>query len=676
MSKKRILTVVTFLLLVCAVFGTSATAQAAKKTKKKQSLSKAKITLSKTSYVYNGKAKKPTVTVKIGKKKLKKNKDYTVTYSSNKSVGSKAKVTIKAKKGSKKYTGKKVKYFKITKASRAVVPEKTSYTAVEGDGAFNIAAKASKGTGTLTYSCATSNVIKVSNTGKVTVVKRGTAVVKISVPATKNYKAASANVTVTINKKPIRTVNSEDSIKNFDYSKVTDSSSSVETKNLTDFEWSVVTKYEVPGLAPTADDDLTKGYIQCNNLCPQGICFAGDYLLTTAYCMDGVHNSCIFIYNKKSGEYLKTLVLKKKSHVGGVAYDGENIWICHSDSKDLQRISYSSLKGYATGNKGVIQPDELELQGIESKPSAVAYNPIDGYIWVAEYVKDIDKRDDGIPKGTPAKMYAYQYVNKKLEPVKQYANAIEEDYLGVITAGNSEESEEIGDLDTDSVVGEIEWTVEDLKKGAVILGTISGGGILTDEAGETVKLRGDDVIVQIGNQRVENRDELVAVLSEYNPGDNITVTALREQKSENAQNATGQAVDAEENGVTVLEGTIQAGERKYSDETVSRVIPDRVQGLTFTDEGDVYFSRSTGRNLTKTYYISQLVKYEATWGDNYKWEETLIINVPPMVEAIESDGDYIYMIFESAAMTYLEGTDGAGQSESPIDKIVSVKIKL
>ena len=64
MSKKRILTVVTFLLLVCAVFGTSATVQAAKKTKKKQSLSKAKITLSKSSYVYNGKAKKKADKVK------------------------------------------------------------------------------------------------------------------------------------------------------------------------------------------------------------------------------------------------------------------------------------------------------------------------------------------------------------------------------------------------------------------------------------------------------------------------------------------------------------------------------------------------------------------------------------------------------------------------------------
>lgn len=672
MNRKKVFSIALLMFAVFALFGTSGTAQAAKK-KKKTSLSKAKITLSKKSYVYNGKVRKPGVTVKIGKKKLKKNKDYTVTYSSNKSVGTKAKVTIKAKKNSKKYTGKKVKYFKITKASRSIVPARTNYTAVVGDGAFTITAKASKGTGTLTYSCPTSDVIKVTSAGKVTVVKQGTAKVKISVPATKNYKAASATVTVTINKKPIREVNSEASIKNFDYSKVTDSSSGVETKNLTDFEWNIVTKYEVPGLAPTADDDLTKGYIQCNNLCPQGICFAGDYLLTTAYCMDGIHNSCIFIYNKKSGEYLKTIVLKKKSHVGGVAYDGENIWICHSDSEDLQRISYSSLKNYAIGNKGVIQPDELELQGIESKPSAVSYNPVDGYIWVAEYIKDVDKQNDG----EPAKMYAYKYEDKKLKPVKQYANTIEEDYLGIITSGSSEETDEIGDLNVDNGnVKEEKWTAEDLEKGTVILGTISGGGVLVTEGEEKVKLRADDVIVKVGDKRVGCRDDLVEALSEYQPGDDIEITALRAKEKDTEQTATPQAITAEEDEVTVLVGKTTAGERVYSEETVFRAIPDRVQGLTFTEDGDVYFSRSTGRNLTKTYYVSQLVKYEATWGDNYKWEETLIVNLPPMVEAIESDGDYIYMIFESAAMTYLEGTDGAGKSESPIDKIVSVKIKL
>ena len=39
---------------------------------KKKSLSKAKITLSKKSYTYDGKKKKPAVTVKLGKKKVKK----------------------------------------------------------------------------------------------------------------------------------------------------------------------------------------------------------------------------------------------------------------------------------------------------------------------------------------------------------------------------------------------------------------------------------------------------------------------------------------------------------------------------------------------------------------------------------------------------------------------------
>ena len=47
-----------------------------------------------------------------------------------------------------------------------------------------------------------------------------------------------------------------------------------------------------------------------------------------------------------------------------------------------------------------------------------------------------------------------------------------------------------------------------------------------------------------------------------------------------------------------------------------------------------------------------------------------------MVEEVEMVGDEVYMIFESAATTYLEGTDGKGQSTCPIDKIISVKLGL
>ena len=76
---------------------------------KAKSTAKLTTKLSATSYIYNGKAKTPTVTVKDGTKTLKKGTDYTVTYSSNKAIGT-AKVTIKGKDN---YTGTITKTFKI-----------------------------------------------------------------------------------------------------------------------------------------------------------------------------------------------------------------------------------------------------------------------------------------------------------------------------------------------------------------------------------------------------------------------------------------------------------------------------------------------------------------------------------------------------------------------------------
>ena len=60
------------------------------------SISKASVTLSTSTYAYDGKAKKPGVTVKLNGKTLKNGTDYSVTYSNNTKVGT-AKVTIKGK---------------------------------------------------------------------------------------------------------------------------------------------------------------------------------------------------------------------------------------------------------------------------------------------------------------------------------------------------------------------------------------------------------------------------------------------------------------------------------------------------------------------------------------------------------------------------------------------------
>ena len=678
-ARRYVLVVGMFILMSLVTFaGTTG----AKARVEQTPLSKAKITLSKTSYTYDGKTKKPAVTVKVGNKKLKKNKDYTVKYTKNKKPGT-AKVTIKAKKKkSAKYKGSKTKTFKINKASRKLIPDKSSYSAVEGDGAFNIVAKASKGSGTITYSCSTTDVIKVTKAGKVTIVKKfdkncknlskmtkdtikkATAKVKISIAASAYYKAASTSVTVTINKKPVRTVDSEYSIKNYQYPTL---NVSCETTKLTDLDWSLVTKYQVPGLAPTADDDWIKEYVQCNNLCPQGICIAGDYMLTTAYCMDSIHNSCIFIYNNKTGEYLRTLVLKDlKTHVGGITYDSKNqiVWICHS-KKDkatglysLQKVAYSELKQYAAGNKSCVLSGTASLQKIPTKPSTISYSERDGYLWVAQFSDpkansntndEEDEEETDNDATNEAKMYAYEYKDGKLSQVRQLNNTAVEDYLGVHT---SDETIETDREDQDGpttekvvVVDEVYHSEGNLKKG--------------------------DILYKVKDVRIESGEQLEDILAACKEDDVVEIEIHRLVAGEGEETVSGSAVQITTTEVSTVKLII--GTRG---QIVYRNIPSYVQGVTFTKTGKTIFSCSYCRNTTKKKFISQVMIYGATDKDNPSGmgELEMAIAVPPMIEEVEMVGDELYMIFESAATTYLEGTDGKGESLCPIDKIVAVKL--
>ena len=88
-------------------------------TKNKLTTKNTKVTLSKTSYIYDGKAKKPTVKVLNSKGKVLKSSNYTVKYSNNVKAG-KATVTIKFKG---KYTG-------TIKATYTIKPKTTAITGV------------------------------------------------------------------------------------------------------------------------------------------------------------------------------------------------------------------------------------------------------------------------------------------------------------------------------------------------------------------------------------------------------------------------------------------------------------------------------------------------------------------------------------------------------------------
>jgi len=74
------------------------------------SINNAEVSLSANMYTYDGKVKKPAVTVKVNGIKLSSSDDYSLAYANNKEVGKNAKVTITGKGN---YTGKVTKTFQI-----------------------------------------------------------------------------------------------------------------------------------------------------------------------------------------------------------------------------------------------------------------------------------------------------------------------------------------------------------------------------------------------------------------------------------------------------------------------------------------------------------------------------------------------------------------------------------
>lgn len=101
---------------------------------------------------------------------------------------------------------------------------------------------------------------------------------------------------------------------------------------------------------------------------------------------------------------------------------------------------------------------------------------------------------------------------------------------------------------------------------------------------------------------------------------------------------------------------------------VSFWIPPKVQGVTFTEKGEVYLSTSYGRKNSS--YIKKYPSIYAMTNDVDDYTE--LIELPPCSEGIEYKNNKIYVLFESAGKKYLEGTDGKGQSIAPLDKILII----
>lgn len=170
-------------------------------------ISKKNVTVNAGKLYYNGKARKPAVTVTVNGQTLTKNVDYTVSYKNNKYAGT-ASVTVTGKGA---YTGTATRTFKIYKASNTLKAGaktiKLSAAKLAKKGTSIKRAKAfvvKEAKGKVTYKKSSGNAkITVSKAGTVSVkkgLKKGTYKVKVNVTAagSANYKAATKTVTLKV----------------------------------------------------------------------------------------------------------------------------------------------------------------------------------------------------------------------------------------------------------------------------------------------------------------------------------------------------------------------------------------------------------------------------------------------------------------------------------------------
>ncbi|MBR0398459.1 MAG: hypothetical protein IJI10_09355 [Eubacterium sp.] len=142
---------------------------------------------------YTGSAQKPDVTYS-GTNGLLEGRDYSVAYKSNKDAGT-ATVTIT---GINSYTGSITKNFTINKAERQLIPESTAIQKSPDAAAFTIDSNA---WGTVTYTSKDTNVAEITADGKIQPKAHGETTITMTVAETPNYKAATAEVTLTVLKK-------------------------------------------------------------------------------------------------------------------------------------------------------------------------------------------------------------------------------------------------------------------------------------------------------------------------------------------------------------------------------------------------------------------------------------------------------------------------------------------
>lgn len=164
--------------------------------------------------------------------------------------------------------------------------------------------------------------------------------------------------------------------------------------------------YVIPGLKVTN----VAGF-NTTRMVPQSIVFAGDYLLISAYDYTKKQESVIYIMDKATRKYITTLVLPHTGHIGGIAFDGDNVWITYG--KNLQSFKFSHIVTAAKSGQPFYEL--YQFSSVCPMPETVSYvTYYKDRIWAGAYSETSKKY-----------MYGYTISNKSGAPVLTCTNRMQ-----------------------------------------------------------------------------------------------------------------------------------------------------------------------------------------------------------------------------------------------------------
>lgn len=163
--------------------------------------------------------------------------------------------------------------------------------------------------------------------------------------------------------------------------------------------------YVIPGLIGT-----NVGGFYATRMVPQSVTFAGNYLLISAYDYTKKQESVIYVMNKTTRKYITTIVLPHTGHVGGITFDGENVWVTYG--KNLQSFKFNQVQAAVLSGRPYYEI--YRFASVVKMPETMSYvTYYNNRIWAAAYSEFSSKY-----------MYGYTIQNKSAAPSLIYTNRI------------------------------------------------------------------------------------------------------------------------------------------------------------------------------------------------------------------------------------------------------------